>query len=410
MVSRHSGTEESTPATRTAQSADLRRQNVASIMRTILAHDSLSRADIARLTNLAPGSVTKLTSMLVQSGVCHELPVSDADRQPGRPPVPMIIERDVYRMIGVHIGLLRTTIGIVDLTGKLVDEIVLPHHDTSFSEIVKQAVRRIRALTTRRSRTRVIGIGATAGGIVDPDSGVVVEHPALGWRQAPLRDALSERLGLPVHVDNTVRALALTECWFGAGADVGNLLLVFAGNIVGAAMVFDRSPHRGRKAAAGYIDHLPIGVRTGRRCECGRSNCLQAVASDMALTSEARRLGLLTPKQELDDLVALARDDDARAATLLRTRARHVGAATALLVEILDPDRVVVAGGVVDDPAYLPEIQDSVASHVHMPLDADPKDFVRATSFGRHAVALSSATLCLDAYYRDPMAHPPLTT
>lgn len=408
---RGSGTVDENPAAaRSAQSADLRRQNVASIMRIVLAHGSISRADIARLTRLAPGSVTKLTSVLVQAGVCHELPVADADRQPGRPPVPVIIDRDVFRMIGVHIGLLRTTIGIVDLTGRLVDEIVLPHDDTSFDVVVKQAARRIRALTTRRSRTRVLGVGATAGGIVDPDSGVIVEHPALGWHGAPLREALSGRLGLPVHVDNSVRALALTECWFGAGVDVGSLLLVFAGNIVGAAMVFGRTPHRGRRAAAGHIDHLPVGVRTGRRCECGRNDCLQAVASDVALVSEAQRRGVLEPKEELDDLVALAGQGDARAGTLLRTRARHVGAATALLVEILDPDRVVIAGGVVDDPAYLPEIQDSLRSHLHVPLETDLDDFVRATSFGRHAVALSSATLCLDAYYRDPMSYPPLAT
>lgn len=174
-----------------------------------------------------------------------------------------------------------------------------------------------------------------------------------------------------VHVDNSVRALALTESWFGSGNDVGSLLLVFAGNIVGAAMVLDRTPHRGRRAAAGYIDHLPIGVRTGRRCECGRTDCLQAVASDVALVSEAQRRGVLKAKEELDDLVALAGRGDGRAAGLLRTRARHVGAATALLIE------------------------------------ADPNDFVRATSFGRHAVALSSATPCLDAFYRDPLSYPP---
>lgn len=392
---------------RSAQLGDVRKQNVSSIMRVVLGRGPLPRAEIARRTGLAPASVTKLTSMLVAAGVCHELPVAEEDRQPGRPPVPVAIDREVHRVIGLHFGLLRTSIGVTDLTGELVDEITLPHDDTSFDAVIDQAVTRLRQLTSRRSKMRVLGIGASVGGVVDPRSGVVQEHPALGWRDAPLRDTLARRLRLPVHVDGSVRALAITESWFGAGRDTPSLLHVFVGNVVGAALLVNDRLHRGRRNAAGHLDHFPIGVRTERRCDCGRHDCLQAAASDVALVAEAKQRGILRGRQDFDDLTVLAGEGDQRAVSLLRRRARHVGAAIALLVEILDPHRVVIGGGVVDDPTYLPDIKAAFLKHLHLPLDVDVDDFVRASTFGRHGVTLSPATLCLDAYYRDPMSFLP---
>ena len=394
-------------AARSAQPADLRRQNVSAVMRTVLTRGPIARADVARLTGLAPGSVTKLTARLMRAGLLREEPSEPAARHPGRPRVPVSIDPR-HHVVGVHVGLLWTIVGVVDLTGRIVSEVTLPHDgETSFKAIVRQAVAQVRR-QTKGSAATVLGVGASTGGWVDPGSGLVLEHPVLGWRNAPLRATLAERLGHTVLVDNSVRAMALAEQWFGAGRDIRSLLHLFVGNIVGAGIVTDGRPHGGPRSAAGYLDHLPVGVRTDRRCHCGRYDCLQAVASDVAVVADARERAILSAGQNLDDLAELAAGGDRRAAAILRTRARHVGYALALLIEILNPERVVLGGGVADHPAYLPDLRAAMAERLHRPLHTDPADLVRPTSFGRHAVMLASATLFLDAYYRDPMVFPPL--
>ncbi|MGH3735029.1 MAG: ROK family protein [Micromonosporaceae bacterium] len=389
------------------QPGDLRRQNVSAVMRTVLARGSVARADIATVTGLARGSVTKLTAGLMAAGLLREESPVGPSLGPGRPRVPVVID-PTYRVIGVHVGLLWTIVGVVDLAGRIVDEVTLRHRDASFEEIVELATGQIGRFTSGQAGRRIIGVGASAGGWVDPATGVVVEHQALGWKDAPLRAALAERLTLPVVLDGTVRAIALAESWFGAATDVRSLLHVFVGNIVGAGIVVDRRLHLGPGAAAGYLDHVPVGARTDRRCRCGRSDCLDAVASDVAVVADARAQGILGPHQTIDDLAALAREGHERATGLLRERARHVGHAIALLVEILNPERVMVGGGVADHPEYLPDLHRAFAERMHHPLHTDPAELVRPTSFGRHAVMLASATAFLDAYYRDPMAYPPL--
>jgi len=393
---------------RSAQPGDVRRQNVAEVMRTVLTRGPIARAEVARLTGLAPGSVTKLTARLVAAGLLREEPSAPAERQPGRPRVPVSIDPR-HQLLGIHVGLLWTTVGLVDLTGRIVMEAVLPHDgQTSFEHIVQLTVGRIREVTSESGLDGLLGVGVSTGGWVDPDSGLVVEHPVLGWRDAPLRTAFAEKLDRPVLLDNTVRAMALAESWFGVGQDVRSLLHLFVGNIVGASIVTDGRMHRGPRSAAGYLDHLPVGVTTDDRCRCGRYDCLQAVASDVTVVAEARRRGLLAAGENLDDLAALAAGGSREASDLFETRARYVGYALALLVEILNPERVVLGGGVADHPEYLPYVRRGMIERLHRPLHTDPDDFVRATSFGRQAVMLASATLFLDAYYRDPMAYPPL--
>lgn len=392
------------PQRLSAQPPDLRRQNLSAILRTLLIHGPMARAELSQVIGLAPGSVTKLTSELISAGVIREQRSTEEPRMPGRPRVPVSIDGRRLRAAGVHIGLLRTTIGLVDLAGGIVAERVLNHRSRTPSSIIKQAVTGLRRLAASEPPGSVLGVGASIGGLIDPDTGVVLEHPSLDWEDVALRDQLTEGLGLPVVLDSTMRALALAERSFGTAKSVPSLLHVFVGNIVGAAFLVDGKAHLGPASAAGYLVHLPTGIRSRLRCSCGRYDCLQASASDVAVVSEAQEQGVLPLSEGLDELTGLAAAGDKAAIRLLRKRAERVGAAVALLVEILDPHLVVLGGGVVDDPAFITDIRASVAAHVHRPLAVPADELVVATSFGTHAVMFSSAALFLDAFYRHPTA------
>lgn len=388
-----------------AQPPDLRRRNLSVLLHTMLSQGPTPRAELARFTGLAPGTVTKLTAELLTARLVHEQPTDDTDRAPGRPRVPVAIDRRHLRAAGVHIGLLRTTIGLVDLGGGIVEERRLTHRSRRPESIIRQAVKGLRALIDAQPPGSVLGVGASVSGMVDPVTGVVPEHGPLGWRDVPLRDSLAAELGLPVVLDSTMRALPLAETWFGGRGSVPTLLHVFVGNVVGAAVLVDGKPLVGPASAAGYLDHLPTRIRTRRRCACGRDDCLAATASDVVLVEEARAGGVVGPEDGFEALNQRAADGDARADRLLRRRAELVGGAVALLVETLDPHVVILGGGLVDDARYLPDIRSAVAEAVRRPLAVPVEQLVHATSFGPHAVMFSSAALFLDAFYRDPAAH-----
>jgi len=348
--------------------------------------------------------VTKLTAELVAARLIHEQPVDAPIRQPGRPRVPVAIDKLTFRAAGMHIGLLRTTIGLVDLTGGIVAERRLTHRSRRPESIVKQAVTGLKALIEDQPKGSVLGVGASVSGLVDPESGVVPEHPSLGWHDVPLRDDLAAGLGLPVILDSTMRALPLAETWFGGRGPVPCMLHVFVGNVVGAAVLVDGKPLIGPASAAGYLDHLPTRVRTKHRCACGRYDCLQATASDIILLDEARAKGVIGPDDGLGALHERAAEGDRVADRLLRRRAELVGGAVALLVETLDPHVVILGGGIVIDPSHVTDIRRAVTAGVRRPLTIAAEDLVHATSFGTHAVMFSSAALFLDTFYRDPTA------
>ncbi|MDV9176910.1 ROK family transcriptional regulator, partial [Streptomyces sp. W16] len=274
----------------------MRRGNASAVLRAVVADGPLSRADIARRTGLSAPSVTKLTAVLVDAGLLSE----QAPLEPtqGRPRVPVRIDPRGPVALGIHIGLLRTTLGLVALDGTVLSQRVLDHDgDLDPRRITEQAVTGARDfLAERLGGRRLLGTGISLGGWVDGDAGTVVEHSALGWTDVRLLDLLDDRLPGPVMLDQNVRAAARAELWFGAGREVDDFVYIFFGNILGAALVVDRSVHRGPGAAAGGIEHLPVSGVEDTACACCGTACLSAVASDAVLVGRARAEGVLASR------------------------------------------------------------------------------------------------------------------
>lgn len=389
------------------QPADLRRQNLSTILQTLRLHGPLSRAELSDAVGLGPGSVTKLTAELIAAGVLCEQPSVGLPRSTGRPRTPVAVDGSRLRAVGVHIGLLRTKIGIFDLHGQVVTERELPHRTRDPETVIRLLVAALHELIDPIV-DRVVGIGMSLGGSIDPDTDVVREHAFLEWRDVPIGDRVAAELGLPVAIESTVRALALAEHGFGRSVASPSLLHVFVGNIVGAALLVDGVAHVGPSSADSDVAHLPTGYSTSHVCSCGRDDCLQASASDIALVEDARAAGLLDADGRYGDLLAASSSGVTRATELLQERARRVGAALALLVEVLDPHLVVVAGAGLEDPTVLPHLRAGVADHVRRSLALPAEELVVGTSFGEQAPMFASAALILDVFYRRPSDLPPL--
>ena len=388
------------------QLESLRRRNAASIAETILREQHVSRAEIASLVGLSQGTVTRITAELRRAGFIVEAGANFSERDPGRPRVPVAIDRSTFRFAGVHIGFRRSTVGLVNLAGELVTERVAEHRSLDPGVVLRET-RELLRRTHEAAGGTILGAGVCAGGWVEPERGLIREHAALGWADVPLREAAGA-LDVPVVIDSSVRALALANARFGAGRDSSNMLYLFIGNIVGAAQVVNGRTVQGRQAAAGTIDHLPVGPRSGVRCSCGRRNCLRSLGSDLAVVERAQSDGLITTDGQLEDVIAVATGsgpNSRRAANILRDRARYAGVAAGMLLDLLAPDIVVLDGGILQTPQLLDVFHSAARDRTTR--YADAAELIVPTGLGEGGLVRGAATLALDAFYRDPLAEAP---
>lgn len=386
---------------RSAQQYHLREQNCSAILRTAMQRGPIARSELSGLTGLATGTVTRLTSLLCSAGLLRELPAAPEHGAAGRPRTPMVIDDRILRVVGVHFGLRRTTVCLLDLRGQLLAETRLPHRRRGFEPLVGQAVEGIGHLIAQ-APGEVLGVGASTGGWVDRESGQVRDHRVLRWRDVPLRAALADGLGLRAEVDSSFRALAMAERWFGGARNVDDLVSLFVGNVVGAGFVLGGQVFQGFRAAAGTVDHLSVGATADETCTCGRRDCLHTAASDLAVLARARRAGLIGARGTLEHLIQAARNGDVRANGVLADRAELVGAAVGALIEMLDPGLVVVSGGVVDAPEYLPSVRQGARAYLRDKRPVDVEAVVRLSAFGTGGVAVSAASVILDRIYSAP--------
>ena len=202
------------------------------------------------------------------------------------------------------------------------------------------------------------GVGVGAPGPLDRDRGVVVVAPNLGWRDFPLRDAISERINLPATLDNDANCAAVGEWWRGAARGARNVVGITIGTGIGGGIVIDGQLYHGSSDVAGEIGHTTIDS-TGRYCRCGNYGCLEAYASGPAIALRAREalerdeVSVLHKmvKGQLDQLTAAtvyeaAHRGDALAHEVVRDTAKFLGTGIANLLNTLNPDVVVITGGV----------------------------------------------------------------
>ncbi len=215
------------------------------------------------------------------------------------------------------------------------------------------------------SREDVAGIGIGAPGPLNRESGVLLEAPNLGWRDFPLRDLVSEPLGLPATLDNDANCATFGEWWMGVGQGVPTLVGLTLGTGIGGGLVLNGELHRGASDAAAEFGHTTIDS-TGRRCKCGNYGCLEAYASGPNIAAravegiEAGMESVLVElvEGELDRITAATVYEavvlgDEYAHEVMKETAKFLGVGIANIVNGLNPDVVVIAGGVTRAGEYL---------------------------------------------------------
>ncbi|MFG2936160.1 ROK family protein [Streptomyces sp. NPDC048282] len=378
---------------------DRRRTSASVVLRSVLEHGPVARSTIARLTGLSPASVTDYCARFTELGLIREAEAPRRVNGVGRPHVPVDLDDSRFVVGGVHVAVPYTTVALLDLRGRVVVRRELKHGDTGPRAVLERAAAGLAALLTEVPGSRPLGVGAAVGGWVDRDSGTVVEHPLLGWREVPVRELLGARTGLPVHVDGHARALVNGERLFGRARGSRSVLHLFVGNVVDAAFATGDEVHHGPRSQAGTIAHLPVPGGT-EPCGCGRTGCLQVELSERTLLRRARAAGVVDGGGNPMHVLAAARAGDPAAVRLLVERARLTGRAAALLLDVLNPESVVVTEvGVLYREDCLAALREAVGP--------ERAALVAPTSFGDSVLAVAGGSVVLDVLYRDPLSASP---
>ncbi|WP_431678613.1 ROK family protein [Kitasatospora sp. KL5] len=381
---------------RTAQPAE--GGGAGAVLRKVLAGGAMTRPAVGRATGLSPAAVSRHTADLIALGLLRELPPPDGPPRAGRPRLPLDIDTRHHLACGVHIGVPWLTFALLDLRGRVVAHERIPRQGGA-ADVLRAVRGHLPSFTARRAAGRsLLGVGVVTGGWVDSERGVVVEHGPLGWHDVPVRDLLSGATRLPVHVDGHARALARAELLFGAGRDSTELVQLFVGNVVDAAIATGGGVLQGRRSRAGDIGHLPV-PGSAEQCPCGRTGCLQATVSDRALVRRAHRQGVV-PQPDLDLLLTRAAAGHTAALELFEERLRLVAPAAALLLDVLNPEVLVVSeAGTAVSPHLAGVLHRQVLAHAR----PEPGQLVTAGSFGLDILAVAACAGVLDSAYRRPM-------
>jgi predicted NBD/HSP70 family sugar kinase len=266
-------------------------------------------------------------------------------------------------------------------------------------------------------RGRVVGVGIGVIAFLDPQAGVIHAAPSLGWGEVAVVAPIAERLGMPVHLDHHVRAMALAERWFGHAGAVPNFSLINVDSSVGIGTMVGGKLVQGEHWRAGQIAHMVVR-EDGPRCACGRHGCLVTLASYRAIARKAAEMIQSHPDSwlahrigERPDVPAeyvvfdLAREGDPLAQSILDETADHVSVAISHLIAILDPQLIVLsAAGEEHAECLLGPMRDKVQAHA--PLNHDRVPRIVTSALGADLAVLGGAALALNHFLASPLGLP----
>ncbi|WP_239330705.1 ROK family glucokinase [Frankia sp. CiP3] len=265
-------------------------------------------------------------------------------------------------VIGVDVGGTKVAAGVVDRDGAVLASVRWPTPTKEPAEVADSIAAAVDDLRAAVSPRPVEAVGIGAAGWIDRERSHVLFAPNLAWRNEPLRDEVSARIGLPVIVENDANAMAWGEYRFGAGRGHDDLLCVTVGTGIGGGIVLDGKLYRGHAGIGAEIGHMQM-VPGGHPCGCGNRGCFEQYASGRALVRTAQEMIMVSHAAgrrllELTDgdvacltgpmITDVARQGDPLAVKCFEEVGSWLGRGLASLATILDPGRFVVGGGVAE--------------------------------------------------------------
>lgn len=389
----------------------MRELNRSLVLDLIKKRSPISRAALAEAASLAKPTVSVIVEELLKQGVVHEVGVGRTTREGGRPPVLLQFDALSQCVAGVHVGVTTTTVVLADALGHEFHRLRMPTGRGGATRMLDRIARAVRqAVEDAGVADRDLAVGVCVPGMTDVAAGVCRLAPALGWVDVPVRDRLAEALDSPVYVHNTAQASAVAETLEGAARGAQDVVLLYLGSGIGSGLLSGGRLFAGSTGQAGEIGHCPV-EGASERCPCGRVGCLETVASGIALVRDAERAvaaGRATSLSAHDepltvaDLARAAEDGDALAVELLTAAGQQLGRAAAWLLNLTNPQALVLSGGLVEvGDLLLGPLRTALGDHVLPQVSGQLR--ISLSQLGADAEVRGAVLLALqysETYYR----------
>jgi predicted NBD/HSP70 family sugar kinase/biotin operon repressor len=313
------------------------------VLNYVREREPISRAEIARETDLQRSTISAIVEALKTEGLVEE--IGEGQSTGGRRPTMLRLRTKEAIAIGVAITPTRTMVATSDLAGRVVEEKEFLT-DADPEETLPQVIALVRDFS-RRNNGSIEAVGVSLPGLVDPSTGNAVYVPYFKWRDIPISELISTAVGLPVVIDNDANAVALAELWFGRPevSDARDFILVLVAEGVGTGIIFDGQVYRGQRGAAGEFGHMVIGTHAPVACSCGNHDCWEAFSSERAAIARyMESTGVNAPSLGFKELVDQALDGESHAQAALIETAHYLGIGISNLVVGFSPEAVVVGG------------------------------------------------------------------
>ncbi len=385
------------------------------ILNSIKSKGPLSRTEIAHMSGLSLATVSGVTGELLAQELVLE--TGEGESTGGRPPVLLKINSRAGFVVGLKLTEQSIVSALTDLDANVLHSRVTPM--AAPADVTRTLAALITATEETLSesgveRRKVMGIGIGMAGLVDSAAGISRYSPFFKWRNVPLAQPIEKHFRLPVYLENDVNTLTIAEQWFGAARGHEHFLVVTVGRGIGLGIVTNGRFYRGAYGGAGEFGHITLD-ENGPLCECGKRGCLEAIASDPAVlraVTEAWENGAdidgTTDGLTMDDVTKAAQRGDPAALEALRRSGHAIGLGLAHLVNLFNPQMVVLAGeGMRAGNARLAPMKEAMSRNIFPGLAKDLEIVVEPSvdeSWARGAACVVLGELFKHPIHRDERA------
>lgn len=368
----------------------------------------ISRAELARRTGLSRSTVSAIVADLLDSGLVAEL--GSGDSRGGRRPIILGFQDEARVIAGIDLGATHIGVGITDLRGRVLSWRNGDHpvrDDPSGTLHLIHALLSDALKAAGRDQGDLLGLGVSVPSPYDPSRDELSGQVLPEWRGIRLAEALRQRYGCEVLVDNDANVGAIAEHWWGAGTNTDDLVYVKIATGIGCGFVMNGQPYRGGAGVAGELGHTVIDAN-GPLCVCGQRGCLTTFMESGALVAWANDTLHEYPgsilsghKLDLDEIINAAVAADPFAVSVVERAAHFLGMALSNIVNLLNPSKIVLGGGLSRASSALFEPLQAILSE-RQPWTSESVARVVPSTMGAQGTAIGASTLVLSAALKDP--------
>ena len=358
------------------------------VLRTIFACNSVSRAEIARVTHLTRTTVSEIVSGLLEEGLVEEVGIGESIG--GKSPILLSVAADSRYLIGLNLARYKFIGAIVNVRGEIKETVEAPVQDDDGDKALALVFKLIDQLLRKRIKP-IVGIGIGTPGLVNTREGIVVNAVNLDWRDLPLGQMLQKRYKLPISVLNDSQATAIGEFVYGGGhASDENLIVINMKHGIGSGILINGRLFQGDGGGAGEIGHVVV-QGNNELCSCGKRGCLETISSARAVL---KNLNLKSLDQAQEAYVS----GDKKVVKVVNGAAYHLGMVLANLIGTLNIHRFVLTGDMTQfGPAWLDAVSEAMRNAVLARMSENTLLELGALDY-RACILGASAFLLLDDY------------